>query len=153
MTTARIAFGLGEHEDAARALLRSEWPLAELPSFVNEPRFWTMTCPDVSGLAGLAVVANGFKGAQAADDPRPYQPVLEYLVVDRRVRDRRLGRRLASHVLQEVSTDAGEVIVEVERERVGAVRFWTQHLQCAAVPDSEQTALKVLRLRWTRAVR
>ncbi|MGW4393328.1 GNAT family N-acetyltransferase [Streptomyces sp. NPDC004685] len=153
MTSARIAFGLGEHEDAARALLRSEWTLAELPSPVNEPRFWTMTCPDLSGLAGLAVVANGFKGAQAADGPRPYRPVLEYLVIDRRVRDRRLGRRLARHVLQEVLTEADEVIVEVERERVGAVRFWTEHLQCAVAPDSEQTAAKVMRLRWPPADR
>ncbi|MFF8430550.1 GNAT family N-acetyltransferase [Streptomyces sp. NPDC016566] len=153
MTTARIAFGLGEHEDAANALLRSEWPLAELPSPVNEPRFWTMTCPDVSGLSGLAVVANGFKGAQAADDPRPYWPVLEYLVIDRRARDRQLGRRLARHVLQEVSADGHEVIVEVERERVDAIRFWTQHLQCAVAPDSEQTAPKVLRLCWTPTLR
>ncbi|MFC9282228.1 GNAT family N-acetyltransferase [Streptomyces collinus] len=112
-----------------------------------------MTCPDVSGLAGLAVVANGFKGAQAADDPRPYRPVLEYLVINRRARDRQLGRRLARHVLQEVLTDADEVIIEVERERVNAIRFWTQHLQCAVAPDSEQTAPKVLRLSWTPTLR
>ncbi|MFG2785771.1 GNAT family N-acetyltransferase [Streptomyces prunicolor] len=151
MTSARIAFGLGEHEDAARALLRSEWPLAELPSCVNEPRFWTMTCPSFNGLAGFAVLANGFKGAQAADDPRPYHPVLEYLVVDPRVRDRHLGRQLARHVLQEACTDADEVMVEVERERVGAARFWTEHLQCTVMPDSDQTASKVMRLCWSPA--
>ncbi|MGY3206354.1 GNAT family N-acetyltransferase [Streptomyces sp. TE5632] len=151
MTPARIAFGLCEYEDAAKALLRREWPLADLPSAVNEPRFWTMTCPDFNGLAGLAVVANGFKGTQAADEPRPYRPVLEYLVVDPRVRGRRLGNQLACHVLQEVCKSADEVIVEVERERVGAVRFWIEHLRCAVVPDSEQTHAKVLRLRWAPA--
>ncbi|WP_330343390.1 hypothetical protein OHA09_36065 [Streptomyces longwoodensis] len=151
MTSAQIAFGLGEHEEAALALLRSEWPLAEMPSSVNEPRFWTMTCLGFSGLAALAVVANGFRGAQAADDPRPYRPVLEYLVVDRRVRDRRLGRRLARHVLRQSLMDADEVVVEVERERVGAVRFWIEHLQCAVASDSEQTEARVVRLRWPPA--
>ncbi|MEU0398294.1 GNAT family N-acetyltransferase [Streptomyces sp. NPDC006208] len=64
-----------------------------------------MTCPSFSGLAGLAVVANGFKRAQTVDEQRPYHPVLEYLVIDRRVRDKGLGRQLARHVLQEVCTD------------------------------------------------
>ncbi|MFF1934391.1 GNAT family N-acetyltransferase [Streptomyces sp. NPDC058228] len=151
MTSARITYGLGNHTGAARALLRSEWPLADLPSCVNEPQFWTMTCPSFSGLAGIAVVVNGFKLSQAADEPRPYHPVLEYLVVGQQVRGRHLGRQLASHVLEETCKNAPAVIVEVEHERLGAVRFWTEHMQCTVLRDSEQTASKVLRLRWSPA--
>lgn len=108
-----------------------------------------MTCPGFSGLAGLAVVANGFKRAHTVDGQWPCHPVLEYLVADRRVGDKGLGRQLGRHVLQEVCTDADEVIVEAGRERVDAVRFWTEHLQCALAPDSEQTVAKVVRLRWS----
>ncbi|MFJ9155152.1 GNAT family N-acetyltransferase [Streptomyces sp. NPDC102270] len=111
MNAAHISFGLGEHEDAARALLRSEWSLADLPSDINEPRLWTMTSSDVDGLAGLTVVTNGFKGAQAADELRPYKPVLEYLVIDRRARGRGLGRQLARHVLDEAGQGTDRVTV------------------------------------------
>ncbi|MFD5858760.1 N-acetyltransferase [Streptomyces chartreusis] len=149
MTSARIVFGLGEHEEAARALLRTEWALADLPSCVNEPRFWTMTCPDFSGLAGLAVVTNGFKGPQAADLPRPYQPVLEYLVVDRQARGKMLGRRFARRVLEEACEGSAAVILEVENRRPDAVRFWTKHLECTMVPDYAQTPGKTIRLSWS----
>ncbi|MFC9269069.1 GNAT family N-acetyltransferase [Streptomyces zhihengii] len=96
-----------------------------------------MTCGGVDGLAGLTVVANGFKGVQAADEPRPYKPVLEYLVIDRRARGTGLGRQLARHVLNEAARGADGVTVEVEHERVDAVRFWTRHMQCTVLPDSE----------------
>ncbi|MFE9859201.1 hypothetical protein [Streptomyces sp. NPDC005780] len=83
MIPAQISFGLGEHKDTARALLQREWPLVDLPSPVNEPRFWTMIRAGSSTLAGLAVVANGFRAPAASDDDaRPYHPLLEYLVVD-----------------------------------------------------------------------
>ncbi|MER7812948.1 GNAT family N-acetyltransferase [Streptomyces sp900116325] len=154
MTSTQIAFGLGEHRDAAQTLLRSEWPLVELPPSVKAPRFWTMTYQGLSGLVGLAIVVNEFKpSGLVGDEPRAYRPVLDYLVIDPRVRDRRLGRQLASRVLEEACEDADEVIVEVEHERPGAVRFWTKHMWCTALPDNEQTYQKVLRLRWAPAQR
>lgn len=110
-----------------------------------------MTCGGVDGLAGLAVVANGFRGVQAADEPRPYKPVLEYLVIYRRARGTGLGRQLARHVLNEAARGADGVTVEVEHERVDAVRFWTRHMQCTVLPDSGQSAPKVLRLLWSPA--
>lgn len=74
-------------------------------------------------------------------------------MIDRRARGTGLGRQLARHVLDEAGQGTDGVTVEVEHERVDAVRFWTQHMQCTVLPDSEQTAPKVLRLRWSPAGR
>ncbi|MER7709079.1 GNAT family N-acetyltransferase [Streptomyces werraensis] len=152
MTPVRISFGLGEHEDTARALLQREWPLADLPSAVNEPRIWTMTCAGSNALAGLAVVVNGFRArAVSADGMRPYRPLLEYLVVDQEVRGEGLGRQLARRVLEEASKGGHDVRVEVERMRPGAVRFWMQHMHCTFLPEAEQTDPKIYHLRWSPA--
>ncbi|MEU3205466.1 GNAT family N-acetyltransferase [Streptomyces sp. NPDC047967] len=152
MTPVQISFGLGEHKDAARALLRREWPLADLPSPVNEPRIWTMIRAGSNALAGLAVVANGFRApAVSADGPRPYHPLLEYLVVDHKVRGEGLGRQLARRVLEDAGKGAHDVHIEVERTRPDAVRFWTRHMHCTLLPEADQTDPKIYHLRWSPA--
>jgi len=152
MTSVQISSGLGEHQDAARALLQREWPLTDLPSPVNKPRMWTMICAGSNSLAGLAIVANGFRApAASADAPRPYRPLLEYLVVDQEVRGEGLGRRLARHVLEDASKGKRDVHIEVERTRLEAVHFWTRHMHCTLLPDAEQTDLKIYHLRWSPA--
>ncbi|MER7805379.1 GNAT family N-acetyltransferase [Streptomyces parvulus] len=150
MTPAQISFGLGEHTEAARALLQREWPLADLPSSVNEPRIWIMKCAGSNTLAGVAVVTNGFRvRAAAADGPRPYHPLLEYLVVDQQMRGEGLGRQLARRVLLDASKGTHDVHIEVERTRPDAVRFWTRHMHCTVVPAPEQTDSKIYYLRWS----
>ncbi|MGI5372651.1 GNAT family N-acetyltransferase [Streptomyces iakyrus] len=150
MIPVQISFGLGEYEDAGRALLQREWPLADLPSPVNEPRIWTMIRADSNTLAGLAVVANGFRApAASADGARPYHPLLEYLVVDQETRGEGLGRQLARRVLEDASKGAHDVHIEVERTRPDALRFWIQHIHCTLLPEAEQTDLKTYHLRWS----
>lgn len=152
MTLVQISFGLGEHKAAARALLQREWPLADLPSPVNEPRIWTMICTGSNALAGLAVVANGFRApAASADGPRPYHPLLEYLVVDQELRGKGWGRQLGRRVLEDASKGANDVRIEVERTRPDAVRFWTRYMHCTLLPDTEQTDPKIYYLRWSSA--
>jgi GNAT superfamily N-acetyltransferase len=152
MIPVQISVGLGEHKDAARALLQREWPLADLPSPVNEPRIWTMLRSGSNALSGLAVVANGFRApAASADGPRPYHPRLEYLVVDQEARGEGLGRQLARRVLEDASKGAHDVLIEVERTRPDAVRFWTRHMHCTLLPEAEQTDLKIYHLRWSPA--
>lgn len=67
--------------------------------------------------------------------PRPYQPVLEYLVVARRARGEGLGRCLARRVLEEACKDASAVILEAEKRRPDAARFWIKYMECTVVPD------------------
>lgn len=154
MTPVQISLGFGEHEDAARMLLQHEWFLAELPSPVNKPRVWTMIYTDSNSLAGLAVVTNGFRApAASADGPRPYHPLLEYLVVDQKMRGKGLGQQLARRVLEDASEGMHDVRIEVERTRPDALRFWTRHMGCTLLPDAEQADLKIYNLRWSPAER